>query len=430
MNPHLERAMLLYQQSRYELAETELRQSLAIEPDNAQAHSLLALCLAEREQFKEATEEAEQAVHLEPDSSFSYYALSRIWHERHYEEQALAAINEAIRLDPWDADYLALLAQIQMVERRWPAALEAAERGLQHDPEHVACTNLRAMALVKLGRKAEAGATIDSALRRNPENSLTHANQGWTLLEQGDPKKALEHFRESLRLNPENEWARQGIIEALKARNFIYALMLRYFLAMAKFRRRAQWGIIVGAYVGIQILGGIEQTNPQWSFLIRPIRIVYMAFVLMTWLSSPFFNLLLRFNRFGRLALSREQTIASNWLAFLLLLVLVSLGGCVVHGFNSPWVFGALVSGLLLLPVTSTFKCDEGWPRKVMAAFTIFTALVGLAVVILPFLADANSGDDQRHLAKTEGGALSLFLICSIGSTWLANILIMQRPRR
>jgi tetratricopeptide (TPR) repeat protein len=183
MNPNFERAVLLFGQSRHELAENELRQGLSVEPDDAHAHALLALCLAHREKFQEATDEAKQAVHLEPDNPFTYYALAYVLHDRHRPDEALPAIQEAIRLDPGDADYLALLSQIYLDERQWPGALEAAERGQQYDPEHVGCTNLRAIALVKLGRKSEAGATIDAALARTPENSLTHANQGWTLLE-------------------------------------------------------------------------------------------------------------------------------------------------------------------------------------------------------------------------------------------------------
>jgi len=64
MNQHLERAILLAQQSRFDLAENELRQALVLEPENAHAHALLATCLAEREKFDEATAEATQAIHL------------------------------------------------------------------------------------------------------------------------------------------------------------------------------------------------------------------------------------------------------------------------------------------------------------------------------------------------------------------------------
>ncbi len=193
MNPNLERAILLYQQSRHELAETELRQALASDPDDAYAHALLALCLAEREKFEDSTHEARQAIQLGPDSPFAHYAHARVLYDRNHHQEARAAIAEAIRLDPEDADYYSLLAGIHFDEKRWPEALNAAEQGLQFDPEHTGCTNLRAMAMVKLGRKAEAGATIDAALAKNPDNALTHANQGWTLREQGEPRKALEH---------------------------------------------------------------------------------------------------------------------------------------------------------------------------------------------------------------------------------------------
>ena len=66
----LARGLLLFQQSRYELAETELRQALAAEPDDAYAHAVLALCLIERKQPNEATDEARQAIHLAPDMPF------------------------------------------------------------------------------------------------------------------------------------------------------------------------------------------------------------------------------------------------------------------------------------------------------------------------------------------------------------------------
>lgn len=221
-------------------------------------------------------------------------------------------------------------------QRRWQDALDAAEEGLRLDPEHAGCANLRAMALVKLGRRGEAGATIDSALAKDPENATTHANRGWTLLEQRDPARALEHFRESLRLDPDNAWARQGIVEALKARNPVYAVMLRYFLWMSKLSRRAQWGVILGGYVGNRLLAGAAAANPEIAPLVLPLRILYVAFVLLTWTAQPLFNLVLRLDRFGRLALSDEEIVESNSIGAVILLGLLSLGACIVAGSTAP----------------------------------------------------------------------------------------------
>jgi tetratricopeptide (TPR) repeat protein len=421
MNPNLERAVLLLQQSRHELAEAELRQALAADPDDSHAHALLALCLAHRKRFEEATDEARQAIHLAPDFAFAHYALARVFYDRNRFSEALAAIQEAIRLEPEDADYFALLAHIHLQERRWREALAAAEQGLQFDPEHVGCTNLRAMAMVKLGRKTEARATVQSALSRNPDNSLTHANQGWTLLEQGEPKKAAEHFREALRLNPENEWARQGIIEALKARNVIYAVMLKYFLWMGKFSRRGQWGIILAGYFGNRILGSVANENPGLAPWILPLQIFYIAFALMTWLAYPFFNLLLRLNRFGRHALSREQTVATNWFGLCLLLALFGLGMCGFKGFVAPWIFIALVFGLLLLPVSAIFKCHRGSPRHTMTALTVLLGSLGVGSIVAPFV-----GGQPSDISAV---LLGLFVLGIIASTWIANILVSRRPK-
>jgi tetratricopeptide (TPR) repeat protein len=326
MNPNLQRALLLYEQQRFPAAEEELRQSLAIEPDDGFAHALLSLCLARRPGRGGSHQRAQQAIHLAPDFPLAHYALASVFHDRNRLAEALASIHEAIRLDPEDADYPALEAQIHLDARRWAQALEAAERGLQLDSEHVTCTNLRAIALVKLGRKAEAGATIDAALRRNPDNAVTHANQGWTYLEESEPRKALEHFREALRLDPTNEWARAGLVEALKARNIVYGLMLRYFLWMSKLSAGVQFGVIIGGYILNRILTAAAKTNPELAPWVLPLRILYLTFALLTWTADPLFNLLLRLSSYGRLALSPEQYRASNWFGAAVIPALFSLG--------------------------------------------------------------------------------------------------------
>jgi hypothetical protein len=353
-----------------------------------------------------------------------------VFFDRNRLPEARAAIEEAIRLDSTDADQFSLLAGIHFRQSRWKEALAAAEQGLEFDSEHAGCVNLRAMAMVKLGRRAEAGVTIDAALARHPENAITHANQGWTLLHKGEPKKALEHFKEALRLDPENEWARLGIVEALKARNIVYAMMLKYFLWMSRFSVRGQWGIILGAYFGNRLLGAVAANNPAIAPWVLPLRVIYIVFALMTWLASPFFNLLLRMNRFGRLVLSREETIASNWFGLTLFCALNSFAGCLFFGFDSPWLIAACVFGFLLLPVGSIYKCDSGWPRTTMAAISIGMAVVGLASVAAFTAANYQPRASARQITETAEGLFGFFLIGAVGSTWAANILRGQTVRK
>lgn len=429
MNPRLERACLLFDQNRHQLAETELRQALLDEPDNPRALALLAICLSERKQYAEATETAERAIRSAPDSPLGFQALASVLNDRNRFKEAQAAIEEALRLDPYNVNSFGKLAQTLIHQKEWRSALNVAESGLEIDAEDVDCANLRAIALVKLGRREEAGAMIDVALGKNPDNPITHANQGWTLLEQGQPKKAMEHFREALRLDPNNEWARGGIVEALKARHFIYAVMLRYFLWMARLKPGAQWGVLIGVVLGNRMLAGLSDANPDLAPWILPLRILLFSFVVMTWTAGGLFNLLLRANRFGRLALSREQTVASNWLGVTLVLALVSLGFCVWFSFESVFLVPLIVFGLLLLPVSGAFR-GEGWKRRTLVAAALGIAAIGVTAAALAVASIFQPLEMAKSMQGYAGDALMAFIWGVMIFTWGSSALLSMPDRR
>ncbi|MBI5365546.1 MAG: tetratricopeptide repeat protein [Planctomycetes bacterium] len=427
MGPHLDRALLLYGQSRHDLAAGELRLALAEDPHEPTAHALLALCRLEAEDFGDAEAEARAAVSYGPHLNFSHFALGKVLHGRGDLAGAAAATLEAVRLDPEDADGFALLAIIRFEERRWPSALEAADQGLAVDAEHVGCTNLRAMALVKLGRTEEAGRTLDGALARSPEDSFSHANQGWLCLERGDPERALTHFGEAMRLDPTNDHARAGLVEAMKARYRVYGWLLRYLLWMSKLSVRAQWGVVLGGYFGSRLLRGLAQQHPALAPWIDPLLILYLVFALLTWLGDPLFGLLLRLNRFGRLALTEEQTRATNWVGGTVGVALAAGAVWLATAGRASTAAGflALGAGLLLIPVAAVFSCRAGWPRRSMTGFTTVIAVWGLAGWCGAFLASPGGA-----AAAVLGVGGPIFLVGVIAAPWVGNALALARPRR
>jgi tetratricopeptide (TPR) repeat protein len=412
----MERASLLISQARYDLAESELRRSLGADPDDAYAHGLLALCLVRRQQYAQATIEATESIRLTPDMPFSHYALAYVLYQRNEFERASDVVAEAIELDADDPDFTALLANIRIGQERWDDALEAAERGLALDPEHAASVNARAVALVRLRRQNEARDTVSDALARDPEDAYTHANQGWIYLHQADYDRALEHFREALRLDPDLEWARLGIIEALKARFLPYGLILRYFLWMSRLSPRTRWGVLIGAYVAYMVLGGLAATNPWLGAVVA----LYLPIALITWTASPIANLLLSLNRFGRLALSRDEKMQSSLEGICLL----SAGVACVVGLNSGSRLAsssALFLGLLTIPVTATFNCDTGDRRRLMALLTAGIAAVGLCGIGLLLGAPTNPWGTNLLTYATWGAGLS---------SWIGNAQSQSPERR
>ena len=291
---------------------------------------------------------------------------------------------------PENASYHGTLALVEQQEHRWQAALEAADRGLAFDPEHSLCLNVRTTSLTHLGRRDEAAQTIQEALSHDPENPWTHANHGWAELHAGRTKTALEHFREALRLDPTNELARAGIVEALEARNFIYRGMLAFFLGMTGLPPQWRWGVIIAIFVAPRFLNGIGDANPQWKWATDLAVQLVMVFVVMTWIASPLFNLLLRLDRFGRYALSTDERRGANLLAVFLfpVLALWIASWFSPEPYKESLFMSAWAIGVLVLPASTLFVCDQGWPRYTMMAYLGMLAAM-VVPVVLWFVIDA-----------------------------------------
>lgn len=425
MSVNLQRGTLLYQQGRYAAAEAEFRTAAGADPDAPEPHAMLALALLALERWDDASAEAKATIGLAPDWSYAHYVNGKVLFERHRLPEALAAVEEAIALDPTDADAHVLLSAIHFDESRFADALRSAESALEHDPEHAGGNNLRAMALMKLGRRAEAGATIDATLARDPGNAVTHANQGWTLLESGDRDRALEHFREALRLDPENEWAREGILAALKSKRWLYALMLKYFFLMSRLPPKTQGWVIFGGWMGNRALSVLSDQQPALAPFVLPLQVLYVAFVFLTWTADPLSNLLLRLDPFGRLVLTDDQVRASGWVGGLLAAALGAVVAALVTGADDLfWL--AMVCAFMLIPVAAVFKCPPGPVRRKMTIYAGVMGAMGLASSALAF----SSADVGSSLSDLRTSAFLAFFVMLFGSGWFANWLIMRRVPR
>jgi len=171
--------------------------------------------------------------------------------------------------------------------------------------------------------------------------------------------------------------------------------------------------VIIGLWLAVRVLGKLAREYPALAPWITPIIVLYMVFALFTWIGSPLFNLILRVDRFGRLALSREETIESNWIGGLLLAGLACLALTPLWGLNL--LVAALVCGFLTVPVAGTFKCRKGRTRIGMTLYTAALAVAGVGGVAL------------MAMGVWVGGPLVLlFVVGVVASSWVASILVMS----
>lgn len=415
MSAHIEKAAILIQQSRYDLAEQQLTLELAKSPNNADAHSLLALCLANSKKYREAIKEAETGIGLAPDSSYAHYVLASVLHDEGELKRAESEVREALRIDSDDADYLALLGTILYMRKQFEPALRAVEQALAQDPKHVTALNLRSMVLGKLNRVGEAKAGIDAALREDPDNAFTHSTRGWTELEHGDHREALDHFREALRLDPELETAREGLLEALKAKSFIYRLMLKYYFAMSRLSGKAQWAVLLGGYFGFRALRTAAKTNPDLAPFVWPVLVLYLVFVFLSWTSDSLFNLFLRLHPYGRYALSKDQVHATNWVGGSLFIAILSLVLWFVTK-TTPLLLAAIFSATMVIPLSATFGIEKRKTRIMIGVYTGILAITGIAALGLYYA--------NQNLSVTLGSA---YLLGFFAFQWVANAVTIKR---
>jgi Flp pilus assembly protein TadD len=407
MSAHFQRAELLFEQDRFDQAVGELQIHLGQDPNDAYAHSLMAISLANLGKTKEALTHAQEAMSLAPDWPYSYVALAQAELARKRYEAAAAATEKAIECAPFIAAYHGLLATIRSLQRRWPDVLQSANQGLEHDPEDTTCLNMRALALRQLSDNAAAAETVRGTLARNPEDPFAHANEGWGLLEDGNARQALVHFREALRLQPDMEYARLGILEALKAQNDFYRLLLQYLLWMGKKSATTQWSLAAAICAAVWVGGALARQSPLLALmnwlLITAILINSCAMLF----ARPLANAFLLFHPLGRLAITRDQTVQGLMTAVLSVgIATLYVWSHVVAGHH--WHEDAWITLLLIsIPALSIHDCQRGWPRWTVIGLLFLTPVI----FFLPVLLAGVSPVWMQSWIPTKGTSNFVFII-------------------
>jgi tetratricopeptide (TPR) repeat protein len=386
MEASLDKAFHLYRVHKYSLVLKEIDSYLSLDPENARAYALKALAYLGKKEAKEALENARKAVSLGPENDYHHYVLSLVNLNltKDYKKAELS-IKEALRLNPEIPDYYDVLALLKMIKQEYTEALALCEKGLELDPENADCLSTRARVLTKLGKKNDANLDLNEALRSDPENPQTLASAGWVRLENGDRKGALEAFRDSLKIQPDNEYARNGLIQALKARSFLFRQYLKYVFWLSRLGKGWRWGLIIGIYVLVRLL--------SLSPAMLPILGLYILFVLSIWLVDPIFNLFLRLDRYGKYALNKSEIIASNLVAAAIVLAIIT-GILAIVVDLEYLITGAAALLLMTIPisVTSSFYMDDQRKYRKSLIFTIVLCATMLAgLILVPFSSTAGA---------------------------------------
>ncbi len=317
MSAAREKAWHLYRTERYGEAERAALEALAEEPEDAHATGLLALARSRQGRHDEAIEDAGRAVGLAPEWPWIHATRARVHWAAGRAAEALEAARESVRLSPADPDGHALLADLLYRTGDGPAATAAVEAALRLDPGCVDARETRVCVLNETGRMAECEEECRALLRLAPESSTAHSHLARCLLRRGDAEGAVAAYRDALRIAPSYEWARRGLLTALRARYPLYGRLHRLLEWVRGLPPGARMVAAGGVYLLLTRMGGMAKSVPGLRPFVIAIVTTYVALALASWVADPLLNLALLARRDTRRILTPEEARGSVVVAVL-----------------------------------------------------------------------------------------------------------------
>ncbi len=409
------RAQLLFRQNRLQEAVRIMGGLLSQNPDNVKCLALMAEIKAEQGAFETAAELINNAIQHSPDWSILYYIKSRIQLGLDQYDNAEACLEIATSIDPADADYYALWAAIKLDRKKFQEALDLSNRALELDPTNIQGLNCRSTAQLKLGDKAAAAVTIKGALKENPNNPYTHANYGWGLLEKGDAEGALKHFSEALKNDPNLDSAQAGMGQALKARYTVYRWFLKYAFWLGNLTEKYQWGVIIGFYLLMRMLGRLAENSTLKPFL-NPLLALLVLLAFSTWVIVPLSNLFLRFNKYGNHLLSDKEKMSANFVGASALVFAVGAICYFLLG-DERFLPVAVFSFAMMVPFSVMLMPTK--PKHILVYLSVLLCLLGCAAIFITFT--------EGELYNMPG---ILFLLGMLAFQFFANYVSIRRSNR
>ncbi len=403
---NFERGLQLYELGRYKEAIPFFKNELTQNIDNIDAKFYLAYTYFYNDDIEKAKSLAYELRSMAPNFAPIYQLLAQICLNNDDTKEATSYIEEAISLDPYNDDYFAVKSYILINQKEFEKALEFANKGLEINAKNLSCLNARATCLTKLNKTNEANETIENLLSDNPENSFSHANVGWNLLENGNHKKALEHFKESLKLDPNDEFAREGMLTAIKAKNIFYRTYLKYVFWIGKQSGRNQIISIIAIYL-IYRFSVKFLTFSGLSILAVPLVVIYLLFALGTWIMEPISNMILLMDKHGKYLLNKNDRLSGLTMFLLLLLAITSYSINLIFHNN----FLIVLSLSFLVAVLPLSKA----PLSTKRLSKIFDFSYGIIILIAPAI--------SYVMGVNFGDVITLLIILFVAYTWLASLI-------
>lgn len=415
-----ERGELLRAQQRHGDAATMFQRALQADANHAPSYAMLSLCwLREEGKKAEAVDAARRGVALSPDSAFhhSILALAIASSAKDGQDSVLKEAREvathAVQLDP-DSDLACTVeAQIYLRLRDYAKAEKSARRALALDPENGGAAEVLSIALLQQHKDGDNADLVRYQLENHPDDDSSHTSAGWLALRTGNHKEANKHFLEALRLNPMNEGARLGLVESFRSRSWVYRSYVRFCHAMTRFSGGTQMGIMLGGFLAYRMLGSwLMKVAPFWAAVLTA---VWLTLVLWSHLARGFGSFFMLFDSFARNALRPRERGEAVAVGGATMGALICLGLALSGSFPSMG-YAAISLFFSAIASAAAFTNDHYVGKYLYGSAAVVAGLGALVTVVDILMASqAVSGSE----------AFTLTLYTGIAVTWMRGFRVL-----
>jgi len=183
-------------------AKKELLLAQRYNPEDLQAHYLLALIYSTEKEYDKAAAEYEIILKAfsdaDPDNIEIYGYLGQLYYSQKKYKQAISQFEKILILEPKNADVMYLLGSLYLEVDNSKSAMQHLKNSIVIDPDHDGSLNTLAYLYAEEKQNLdEAEKLVGRALKISPDNGAYLDSLGWVYYQKGKYKKALDVLRKA-----------------------------------------------------------------------------------------------------------------------------------------------------------------------------------------------------------------------------------------
>lgn len=266
-----------------------LKQALTEDPEQAEAHALLAAVLLAQERTHAAAHEAKLALQLDPNQVMGRIVEIQTLLLRRKFNQVSQRINELEALEPALPHSHQMRAQLCQLQDRHKEAMVHLERALSMDPDNIDVRTDLAENLFQNGDWNKAEEVAKTVLEQQSDHADGLALMGLIHLSRGETELAESIARSILIENAEHRQGQRLLIAIKTRRNWFLGAWWRFQSWISRYGANRAILILVVAYAFFRMVDGYLAYHELASA--RGLgQLIWLGLCAYTWVAPALFS--------------------------------------------------------------------------------------------------------------------------------------------